>query len=376
MNVLFVKLGAIGDAVMSLGLVSALEAVHPGGRLTWLCGRGIEPLLRLFPQIQELVVVDEHRLFGRSKLRALLELSRLQRRLFARRFDLVLHGNVDWRYRLLTALVRAKQTRGWNRSRARPWPVPGRYHGDEYTRLVTLADASEDRHWLPPAPRFTLSPAIRDALAGPGPLQVLAPGGAKNVLADSSLRRWPLPHYVRLARILVQRGHRVVLTGGEGDHWVRPAFSDLPHVDLIGRTSLPDLLGVYRLATTIISHDTSSVHLPRLVGAPVVALFGPTMPSQFFPASARGRVIWGGEHLACRPCYDGRHYAACRNNVCMTSITVERVLEAIDALAAEPARVSPPPETLAAVALPDIDARSRPPEIAHEHESSTSRFHP
>lgn len=336
MNILFVKLGAIGDAVMALSLVPALAAAHPGAKLTWLCGRGIEPLLRLFPQIDELIVVDERVLFGKSKARALLELLRLQTRLFGRRFDLVLHGNVDWRYRLLTASVRAGETRGWSRRRARPWPVPGRYHGDEYARLV-LPESPDNRHWMPPPPRVSPTPALQQILQGPGRLLVLAPGGAKNVLADSSLRRWPLESYVLLARSLVARGYRIALTGGETDRWVQPAFREIPHLDLIGRTTLPDLLGVYSLAAAVVSHDTSSVHLPRLVGTPVVALFGPTIPTQFFPANARGRVIWGGEHLACRPCYDGRNYSPCRKNVCMMSISVHHVLAAIEEIArAEP----------------------------------------
>lgn len=332
MKVLFVKLGAIGDAVMALSLVPALAVKHPDARLTWLCGRGIEPLLRLYPQIHELVTVNERILLGPSKLKALGELLRLQMRLLGRGFDLVLHGNVDPRYRLLTLGVRAGILRGWNRGKSRPWPIPGRYHGDEYARLVDGDDAAGESQWLPPAPNLTISPWVRETLQGAGRLVVLAPGGAKNILADSSLRRWPLENYAALARQLVERGHRVVLTGGETDHWIRPAFAAIPHIDLVGRTSLPDLLGVYALSSLVVSHDTSSIHLPRLVGTPIVALFGPTMPAQFFPANGKGQVIWGGETLACRPCYDGRNYGACRKNTCMTSISVERVLSAVDAL--------------------------------------------
>jgi heptosyltransferase II len=356
MKVLFVKLGAIGDAVMALSLVPALESAHPGAKLTWMCGRGIEPLLRLFPQIHELIVVDERTLFGKSKVKALGELLGLQKRLLGRRFDLVLHGNVDWRYRLLTAAVRAGETRGWSRSKARPWPIPGRYHGDEYARLVA-AESPETRHWVPPAPKLEISAALRETVAGPGRLIVLAPGGAKNILADSSLRRWPLENYVALAQELVQRGFRIALTGGETDRWVQPAFEKIPHLDLIGRTSLPDLLGVYTLAAAVVSHDTSSVHLPRLVGTPVVALFGPTTPSQFFPANAKGRVIWGGEHLACRPCYDGRNYSVCRKNNCMISIAVTQVLGAVDTLCGNGADDAP---RLAPTSFDGQSMRARP----------------
>lgn len=330
MNVVFVKLGAIGDAVMALSLVSALAAHHPQARLTWMCGRLIEPLLRLFPQIHELVVVDERALFGPSRAAALRELLRVQRQMFGRRFDLLLHGNSDWRYRLLTATARAGETRGWSREHERPWPIPGRYHGDEYARLVTLAEDGGAVRWRPPAPALTISPRIRELVAGEGRLVLLSPGGAKNLLADSSLRRWPLERYASLARALVQRGHRIAIIGGESDRWVLPAFNGIPHLDLIGRTSLPELLAVFALAALVISHDTASVHLPRLTGTPVVALFGPTPPTQFIPSDANGQVLWGGAHLPCRPCYDGKNYSGCHKNSCMMAISVAEVLRSAE----------------------------------------------
>ncbi len=46
MRVLFVKIGAIGDALMARGLPLALRRDHPGARLTWAAGRTIAPLVR------------------------------------------------------------------------------------------------------------------------------------------------------------------------------------------------------------------------------------------------------------------------------------------------------------------------------------------
>jgi heptosyltransferase-2 len=73
--------------------------------------------------------------------------------------------------------------------------------------------------------------------------------------------------------------------------------------------------------------DTGPMHLARLVAAPLIALFGPTMPSQFIIEDERTVALWGGAHLACRPCYDGRELATCANNVCMSSIAPAKVLD-------------------------------------------------
>ena len=40
----------------------------------------------------------------------------------------------------------------------------------------------------------------------------------------------------------------------------------------------------------------------------------------------RTAVLWGGSHLPCRPCYDGREFARCADNVCMSSIAPSVVL--------------------------------------------------
>jgi len=59
------------------------------------------------------------------------------------------------------------------------------------------------------------------------------------------------------------------------------------------------------------------------------------MPSQFVGADDTTTVLWGGAHLACRPCYDGREFANCRDNQCMSSIAVEVVLATARALILE-----------------------------------------
>lgn len=332
MKLLFVKLGAIGDAAMALSILPAIEATYPGARLSWICGRGIEPLLRLFPQIHELIVVNDRALLGGSRWAALHELLAVQRRLLGRRFDLVLHGNADWRYHLLTATLWSTESRTWSRKAGRPWPIPGRYHGDEYARLVTGGTEGETRSWVPPALAPGLSASLRAELGEGGRLIALTPGGAKNTLADDFRRRWPVENYALLAKELVAKGHRVMLTGAASDAWVLPVFAGIPHVNLIGQTSLVDLLALYAAAAVVVSHDTSSVHLSRLVGTPVVALFGPTIPTEKIPDWARGRVLWGGAYLACRPCYDGRHYGQCGQNECMRSISVGAVLGALQEL--------------------------------------------
>jgi heptosyltransferase-2 len=332
LNLLIVRIGAIGDVVMALGAVEAARALEPGTRVTWLCGELVRPLLEQVGTVDEIVTVDDRALLTGTARDRTREITRVWRALAGRRFDLVVTAHADPRYGILTAPVRTRTRRSLRSFGARRGPIPGRYEGDEYARLVHGVDGPDAEPARLPHVRF---PPAEHLLARDGPTVMLAPGGAKNVLRDDGLRRWPLESYARVAAELAARELRVVISGGRGDEWVRPAFAGVPVVDLVGRTNLVELAATIQASDLLVTHDSGPMHLAFLARTPVVALFGPTRPSERLPHGAAVRALWGGEHLACRPCYDGRDYAPCPNNVCIQSISPDDVVaEAVGMLAA------------------------------------------
>lgn len=333
MKVLIVKLGAIGDVIMALPMITALRRRDPGVKITWLCGDVSAPVVRLVDGV-EVIAISEAALLAGSTGRKIREILTAWLRLFGRRFDLVITPYYDVRYRLLSAAALAKERRRFNRGKGRWWPVPGRYHSDEYVRLVTNVDDATAESAAMPRIDARLSEKIRSLMAASGESVIaLAPGGARNALGDSPLRRWPLESYGRLGAELVRRGYRVALTGAASDGWVREAFRDQPVLDLIGQTVLADLIAVYRACAAVVTHDSGPMHLALLAGASTVALFGPTQPSEKVARGERLRVIWGGAELPCRPCYDGKTYAPCLNNRCLVELAPESVADAVEELA-------------------------------------------
>ncbi|MGD0831277.1 MAG: glycosyltransferase family 9 protein [Terracidiphilus sp.] len=164
----------------------------------------------------------------------------------------------------------------------------------------------------------------------------LAPGGARNLIRNDMHRRWPLDSYHALARILLDKSYEVILTGGASDKWVEPHFADLPVRNCIGFWSIPQTLAFYKSCNCVITHDTGPLHLAGLVECGVIALFGPTAPSKALPRRKGVIGLWGGERLACRPCYDGHSFAKCNWNGCMVSITPYSVAETLQMLLANP----------------------------------------
>ena len=326
---LIVKLGAIGDIVMTLPAVNLFKEKR-GGEIHWMCGRTVAPLLRQFPFIDRLIEVDDKALLGRSRLASLREIARIWKLLAGQRYETCAVLYYDWRYRLLVLPLRKTKLVTLSRSERAQRLLPGRYHGDEYARILLEEDGLRTERVRCVRPMRTPSPG--PLARGSARRVALVPGGARNVLYDSPQRRWPLSHYVELATALLHRGCEVVLAGGPDDAWAAQAFTGLSVKDFIGRLSLVESVALFDSCDLVISHDTGAYHLATLSTAAILALFGPTSPHDFVPDRPAVRVLWGGASLACRPCYDGREFAPCPDNRCMKGISPRDVLEAAEGM--------------------------------------------
>jgi len=345
-SALIVKLAAIGDVVMALPMVSALQARDPSVRIDWMCGRVVAPLLRQVEGLTEVVVVDEKSMLVGSSARKGMAVARAWLAVAGRQYDTVYVAHSDIRYQFLTWALRTGHTRSLSGTRRNRGIVPGRTHTDEYVRLVTGLDDARAPAYPPPRLAVRLPDSLEERLqrANPDgrPLIALTPGGARNVARENPLRRWPLEQYADLAESLDQEGYRVVLTGDRIDGWVRSVFWHLPVADFIGATDLPALAALLQRCAAIVAHDSGPLHIARAVGTPVVALLGPTPPSMFFRPSPHTAVLWPGGMLPCAPCYDGYDFADCSSNVCMQMIDYRSVMLRLRALVEASHRGTPP----------------------------------
>jgi heptosyltransferase-1 len=149
---------------------------------------------------------------------------------------------------------------------------------------------------------------------------------------DSKL--WPLASWVELAKLLAAQGLRLAITGSKEDRQVgrfiaKRAGLGAGLADLAGRTGLKDLAALLSLARAVVSTDTGVMHLAAALGAPVVALFGPTAPWRTGPFGPGHRVLTAG--VECSPCFE----RFCAEARCMEQITPQQAAEAALALVAE-----------------------------------------
>lgn len=324
-TVLIVKLGAIGDVVMALPAARALyERDGSYSRIDWVCGPAVAPLLACYPWIRT-IVADDRAILKGSATERITALARLWKAIGRVKYDLCATLYYDARYRLVTLPIRARQKVMLSGTDRRRTLLPGRHHTDEYARILLNLEDGERPFALAPVRPEDL-PASPLERTDTRPRVVLAPAGAKNMMRDDALRRWPVENYAALASMLLKRGMEVVLAGGPGDMWSVPFFDGIEVANLIGKLSLPEMLALLSDSDVMVTHDTGPLHLAGVTEVGIVSIFGPTDPRGRLPQRTNTVALWGGEGFACRPCYDGRDFAPCLHNGCIRQVSVEMVV--------------------------------------------------
>lgn len=105
-------------------------------------------------------------------------------------------------------------------------------------------------------------------------------------------KRWPPEHFAALADLIHNEWKMpVMVTGSANDRalfeWMQPAVKQARVVSAIGETTLDTLSALYAQAACVVSGDSGPLHIAAAVGAPTMALFGPTNPALTGPRGKR-----------------------------------------------------------------------------------------
>jgi heptosyltransferase-2 len=299
----------IGDAVMTEPLLRRLHA--RGERLTVGALPWAAPVYRAMPQAAEVVEFP-----------------------FA-------HGGLQWRERLSLA----RQIRGQFdlayvcpnslKSALLPWlaGIPKRvgYLGEARFGLLTQRLANPSKGQRPPMvafysalsgeadvaadrPQLQLSAQEVDAALQALRLtrmgyHVFAPGAEYG-----DAKRWPAAHFAALA---AQLDLPVVLLGSGKEAALCAAIADPVNarrpgqcINLAGKTTLVQALGVISACKSVVSNDSGLMHVAAGFGVRQVAIFGSSSPLHTPPLNDLAKVLWLKTDpayqppLDCAPCFE------------------------------------------------------------------------
>ena len=328
-NILVVKLSAIGDVIHALPVSYAIKERYPNAHLTWVVEQAAYAILADNPCIDELI------LFEKAKFRSiggfLREIGPFRRRLRTRRYDASLDLQGLFKSAAIVWNAGAKLRIGTANMREGAHlvsrPVRGAHaEGHIVERYLDVARALGCRVG---EVRFPVSVSDRDRMAADTLLaregvQEGRPFVAFAVGANWPNKRWPVEHFAALADRLYHAHYVPVLVGGGRlDETLAEDIlraSEIPPVNLVGRTNLKQLAHVFTRAALVLGGDTGPVHLAAGLRVPTVMLMGPTDANRNGPYGQLQNAI--EVDRPCRGCWK----RACPKGLdCLAAIPVDAV---------------------------------------------------
>lgn len=301
-RILIIRPSALGDVCRSVPVLVSLRRAYPSARIDWLVQDTFAPVIEHHPDLSNVVAFPRARL-GRWYAPAVApEAKRFLASLGEAGYDLVLDCQGLLRSGLFALATHAPRRIGFDNAQELGWlgltervEAPRSMHAVD--RMLRLAEAAG----APPVYDLRLFTSPRDRAA-------LERHGLANcrfaVIAPTSRwpgKVWPQDRFVELTRRLLagESGfaiESVAIVGSSGEReqcaaLLNAARSDSRVIDLVGKTSIGELMAVVEASTLLVGCDSAAVHMGVGFARPMAALYGPTRVDRVGPFGRAGHVV-------------------------------------------------------------------------------------
>jgi ADP-heptose:LPS heptosyltransferase len=316
MDILIIKLGALGDVINTLPLAITLKE-QLNAHIHWLVEPLSYPIVASHPSVDNAILFD--------KKHWIKALPSVLKELRKQHFDITLDLQRLIKSGLFCMTSLSDRRIGFDKARSKEltWLFPfERIPASDPTNHMAYQYLEFARYLGATTGEISWDIPITGKSSFTLPLRYVV----LNIGATKEVNRWTAQGFSSTAMGMKKRfGIDAVITGGPEDTALGYRIESLidDHVfNLVGRTSLLDLKEVLAAATAVVSCDTGPMHLAVALGKEVVTLIGPSDPKRTGPL--RGRVV--KLDLDCMPC----NKSNCKNPQCMNKITAEMVLDALE----------------------------------------------
>ncbi len=336
MNILIVKLSAIGDVIHTLPSLAALRRLYPQAHITWVVEEAAADLILNHPHLDE-VLVSRRKAWikdvksGRFR-KVWREIGQFIRKLRKRPYDLVIDFHGLFKSSIIVFLSGGKRKLGYDSLQELSGlflneKIPedmDKHAVDRYFDFPRYLGAKKERveFILPQSADAENKVKLLLSSHGLGENNYIA----INPIAYWDTKLWDNEKFAKLADLIQEQlKKKVVFTGSESKS-IEEITSKMKStgINLGEKTSLMELACLLKKALMVITTDSGPMHLACAVGTPVVALFGPTDPKRTGPYGEGHMVI--RDNLSCSPCF----LKKCKTTQCMKNITTEQVYSVVE----------------------------------------------
>ncbi|MEN6374943.1 MAG: lipopolysaccharide heptosyltransferase I [Smithella sp.] len=336
MNILIVKLSAIGDVIHTLPSLAVLRKLYPDAHITWVVEEAAAGLMKNHPLL-DAVLISRRKSWIKSLRkgefsRPLREVRAFFGELRQRPYDLVIDFHGLLKSAMIVLLSGGKRKLGYDSMQE----LSGLFYNEKIPE--DMNKHAVDRYL--DFPRYLGAKIEKVQFILPSDnaaetriqslLEKYRLANKKfivvNPVAYWETKLWDDEKFAGLADLIKTKLNiEVVFTGSEQES-IEKISAQMKNkaVNLVGETTLPELAYLYKKALMLITTDSGPMHLAAAVGTPVVALFGPTDPQRTGPYGPGHTII--RSDLPCSPCL----LKKCPTRKCMQDISPQQVMAAIE----------------------------------------------
>lgn len=277
------RLSAIGDVCHAVAMVQAVQRQYPNLKITWIIGKVEYQLLKYLPDI-EFIIFDKSQGFK--------SYTKLKQDLKDRQFDLLFHMQSALRASIASLVISAKIKLGFDRQRASdgqwlfsnkkitPQNQPHVLEGFmAFAKAIGVTDLEPKWHIPIPAADMTFA---KEQIVNQEKTLIICPAASK------AERNWMPERYAAIGDYAISKGFKVMLCGGPSELEKNLAqqiinASNKSFINLIGQTSLLQMLALLKQATIVLAPDTGPAHMAVTQGTPVIGLYAHSNPKRTGP---------------------------------------------------------------------------------------------
>lgn len=275
-HIAFFRLSALGDVVLAIPMLRALQKAWPDCKITWITSSAVYPLLEGLEGVEFLVIKKPQTIKDYLSLRKLFK---------QYEFDILIAAQASLRTNLIYPHINAKRKIGFDNGRAKD------LHSFFVNEQIPAANEHLTEGFMGFAKHLgvTIPTQIQDfefSIYTSKEDQAWARSQRKkqtyiaiNAAASKSERTWKAEHYAKLIDVAVKKYDcQVVLTGGPAENEIQLAqeIQDLTTADLdnlVGKTKHKQIAALLGEVDCLIAPDTGPTHIAVAMKTPVIGLY-------------------------------------------------------------------------------------------------------
>ena len=278
------RLSALGDITHTLPIFHTIRQAWPNTKISWIIGKAEYELIKHLQDI-EFIVFDKKAGFSAYR--------DVRNKLKNKKFDILLHMQMSLRASLISLLVKSKVKIGFDKKRAKD---------GQWLFTNKKIQHKENQHVIDSFFCFTESIGIQGKKYDWDiPLLAKNVQSSKELLnidskyiiispcSSKAYRNWNAQGYAAIADYINEKyNFSVVLTGGNSTIEQQYAteisqLSSCPIHNLIGKTTVQELLSIINEAEFMVSPDSGPAHMATAMNTPVIGLYAATNPNRARP---------------------------------------------------------------------------------------------